>query len=95
MNEPKRSLCKCKLCYRSNLVNTSINLMKNKFIAYMYIRFNHKLDEKSYISAKIKAVKHLHVSCSANSGTASLRPDMSISNLIVESHALFMSFKVI
>ena len=30
------------------------------FIAYIYIPFNKNLDEKSYISAKIKAVKHLH-----------------------------------
>ena len=33
---------------------------KIKFIAYIYIRFNQNLDERSYLSSKIKAVKHLH-----------------------------------
>ena len=38
-----------------------MNSRKIKFIAYIYIRFNQNLDEKSYISAKIEAVKHLFV----------------------------------
>ena len=45
---------------RPNVVYTSINIRKIKFIAYIYICVNQTLDEKSYISAKIKAVKHLH-----------------------------------
>ena len=42
--------------------DTSINVRKIKFIAYIiiYIPFNQNLDEKSYKSAKIEAVKHLH-----------------------------------
>ena len=31
-----------------------------KFIAYIYIHFNKNVDEKSDISAKIEAGKHLH-----------------------------------
>ena len=31
-----------------------------EFIAYIYICFNQIFDEKSYISAKIEAIKHLH-----------------------------------
>ena len=33
---------------------------RTKFIVYIYIRFNRNLDEKSYISAEIEAVKHLY-----------------------------------
>ena len=36
------------------------NVMKNKFIAYIYIRFNQKLDEKSSLRVKIEAVEHYH-----------------------------------
>ena len=32
---------------------------KNKFIAYIYILY----DQKSYMSAKIETVKHLHADC--------------------------------
>ena len=41
-----------------NVVYTSINIRKYKFIAYIHIRFNQNLDGKSYISAKSEAVKH-------------------------------------
>ena len=37
----------------------SLNLRKNKLIAYIYMRFNQNLDERSYISGKIGAVNHL------------------------------------
>ena len=37
------------------LFTLSINIRKNKFIAYIYIRFNQNLDENSYISTKIEA----------------------------------------
>ena len=50
----------CKLCLRPNVAYISINLRKNKFSAYIYIRFNQNLGEKSYISAKNEALKHLH-----------------------------------
>ena len=58
-------LSKCKLhvhslCTRPKVVYTSINIRKNKFIAYIYIHFNQNIDEKSDISAKIEAGKHLH-----------------------------------
>ena len=33
---------------------------KITFIAYIHIRFNQNLDEKSYISAKIEAVKQFN-----------------------------------
>ena len=33
---------------------------KNNFIAYIYMHFNQNVDEKSYVSAKIEAGKHLH-----------------------------------
>ena len=49
-----------KLCWQPNIVFTSINIRKVKLIAYIYIPFNQNLDEKSYISAKIEAVKQLH-----------------------------------
>ena len=39
---------------------SSINIRKIKFIAYIYIHFNHNVDEKSYISTKIEAGKQLH-----------------------------------
>ena len=45
---------------RPNVVYTSINIRKIKFIAYIYVPFNQILDEKSYFTAKIEAVKHLH-----------------------------------
>ena len=47
--------------FASDPIYTSINIRKSKFIAYMYIHFNHNVDEKSDISAKIEAGKHLHV----------------------------------
>ena len=43
MNEGVR----VKLCTRPNVINTSINVRKIKFMAQFYIRFNHNLDEKS------------------------------------------------
>ena len=55
-------LSKCKLHWVACKVNepsvvyTSIHIRKIMFIAYIYIRFNKNLDEKSYISAKIEAV---------------------------------------
>ena len=64
MNEPQRGLCK--LCWGPNVVNTSINIRKIKFIVYIYIQFNQN-DEKYDISAKIEVGKHLHC-FSANSG---------------------------
>ena len=45
---------------RPNVVYTSTKIKKIKLIAYIYIRFNQNMDNKSYISAKIEAVKHLH-----------------------------------
>ena len=50
----------CKLCQRLNVIYTSINIRKIKFIVYIYIHFNQNVDEKSDISAKIEAGKHLH-----------------------------------
>ena len=49
----------------------------------MYIRFIQNLDEKSYISAKIEAVKQLHAVCFVNCGT------VPTPNQIVEIHGLF------
>ena len=43
-----------------NLVYISINIRKIKFITYIYIHFNQHFDEKSDITTKIEAVKHLH-----------------------------------
>ena len=57
VNGPRRGLCM--LCWQPKVVNTLIN-KKVKFIAYIYIRFNQNLDEKSYIRAKIEAIKQLH-----------------------------------
>ena len=56
---------------------------KNKFIVYIYINFNQDLDDKSYSSARIKAVNQLYNISSANCGT------MPTSNQIVESNDLF------
>ena len=36
------------------------DIRKIKFIAYIYIRFNKNLDEKSHLSAKTQADKHIH-----------------------------------
>ena len=36
----------------------AMKIKKSKFIAYIYIPFNRSLDEKSYIIAKIEAVKN-------------------------------------
>ena len=41
----------------------SINITKIKFVASVYIRFNHTFDEKSYISPKTEAVNILHAVC--------------------------------
>ena len=54
-NEFHFSVCKvnelrgssCVLCEHPNLVYTSINIGKIKFIAYICIGFNQNLDEKS------------------------------------------------
>ena len=50
----------CKLCLRPNVVYTSINIRKIKFISHIYIHFNQNVDEKSDISTKIEAGKHLN-----------------------------------
>ena len=42
------------------IVYTSLNIRKIKYIAYIYICSNQNLDQKSYKSAKIEAVKNLH-----------------------------------
>ena len=61
---------KCKLhriaCKRRNLVYTSINIRNCKFIAYIYIHLNQNLVKKTYMSAKIEAVKHLHAAPTSN-----------------------------
>ena len=44
----------------TNVVYTSINIWKIRFIAYINIHFNQELDEKSYLSTETEAVKHLH-----------------------------------
>ena len=48
---------------------------KIKFIAYIYFRFHQKLEEKSDISAKNEAVKHLHAVflLTANQGGCPIR----------------------
>ena len=76
MNEPRRG--SCKLCQGPNVVYTSINIRKIKFIAYIYIHFNQNVDEKSDISAKIEAGKHLNASLTSLT-----------SNQLVETHSLF------
>ena len=67
-----------------SLLYTSINIRKIKFIAYIYIPFKQNLEEKSYISAKIDTVKHLHAA-SSNCGTAPM------SSQIVESYVCLTS----
>ena len=59
VNETRRG--SCKICRQPSVVYISINIRKNKFIAYMYIYipFNQSHDENFYISAKIETVKHL------------------------------------
>ena len=52
------------------------------FIAYIYIHFNQNVEEKSDISAKIEAGKHLQA-------VFLLAAESSMSNQIVESHGLF------
>ena len=47
--------------FAANVIYTLIIISKFKFIAYIYICFHQNLDEKSYISAKIIALKHLTV----------------------------------
>ena len=74
----------CKLCWRPNVVYISINIRKIKFIAYICIRFNQKLDEKSYIRAKIEAV-NIYTQYFCNCGTS------PTSNKIVESHGFFLT----
>ena len=51
--------------------------------AYIYVRFNQKLDGNSYISAKIETVQHFAIS-----GTASMTSTTSIQN--VERNVLFL-----
>ena len=46
--------------FASDPIDTLINIRKIKFIAYIYIYINQNLDENSYRSTKIEAVKHLH-----------------------------------
>ena len=43
-----------------NVVYTSINIRKIKFIAYIYIHFNQNVGKKSDVSIKIEAGTHLH-----------------------------------
>ena len=50
------------------------------FIPYISILFGQNLDEESYTSAKIEAVKHLHAVFSSTCGT------VSTSNQTVERH---------
>ena len=59
-----------KTSYPPYVVNTSINIRKNKFIAYIYTCHSQNLDEISYISAKTESVKHLQAVL-VNNGTAS------------------------
>ena len=70
-------------------MNTSINIRKIKFIAYIYIHFNQNVDEKYDISAKIEAGKHLHVVFLLTVEQRQWRHDVAKSNQIVESHGLF------
>ena len=63
MTEPQKGSCK------PNVVYTSINTT-NKFAASTDIRFNQNLDEKSYLSGKIEAVKHLYADFSENNEIA-------------------------
>ena len=60
--QPNRCLCVAQSVkwLRRIALNTLINIRKIKFIAYIYIHFNQNVDEKSDISAKIEAGKHLH-----------------------------------
>ena len=53
------------------------------FIAYIYIHFNQNVEEKSDISAKFEAGKHLQAVFFL------LAAESSMSNQIVESHGLF------
>ena len=57
VNEPRRG--SCKLCTHSNVVYTSINIRKLSSLV-IFIHFNPNVDEKSDISAKIEAGKHLY-----------------------------------
>ena len=58
--------CKVDSGFMQTLLATQCSLhfdehqKKNKFTAYIYIRVNHNLDKKSYISAQTETVKHLH-----------------------------------
>ena len=64
----------------TNVVYTPINIERIKFISYIYIPFSQNFDDKSYISAKIKAIQHLKAVFSSNCGTA------PTSNQTVEGH---------
>ena len=48
------------LCTRPNVVYTSINSRKIKFVAYIYIYFSAEFYEKSGIRNKTEPEKHLH-----------------------------------
>ena len=50
----------CRPCTQANVVYISINIRKIELIAYIYVIFDSKVDEKSGIRAKIEAGKHLH-----------------------------------
>ena len=63
VNELRRGSCKLRFMQTllaTHAVYTSINIRKFKFIAYIYIRLSKNLDAKSYLSAKIEAVKQSH-----------------------------------
>ena len=59
-----------------------LNNRAQKFIAYISIRFDQNLDEKSYISAKIEENSYMQIFF-VKYGTA------PTSNQTVESHSLF------
>ena len=65
---------------------TWLNIRKIKFFVYIYICFNQNLDEKAYISAESKTVKHFLTVLQLNSIHDMMSP---MSNQIVETHNLF------
>ena len=68
----------------------SINVRKNKFIAYIYISFNQNLDGKIFLSAKIKSVKNLYAVffCLQRKSVKNVMMSPT-SNHIVDSHDHF------
>ena len=57
MNESQRG--SCKLCQQPSVVYTWLKVRKIKFDAYFHIPLNQNLDEKSYKSAEMEAVKQV------------------------------------